>query len=202
MKRFLIGLLAGLMLGSITQGQNTNNDNSTATPFSEGGTVRLKLSSGDYSVRAGTSDRILVQWSAGDSADVRDLKKIRVRSERTGNVVTIKTDGPTNHVRFTIEVPARSDLYLRMRAGDVRIDGVEGHKDIRMTAGDLRIDLLPASYSSVHASVKFGDLQARPLGISKEGIFSSLNWNGSGKYKLNASLFAGDVILTRGETVH
>jgi hypothetical protein len=89
-----------------------------------------------------------------------------------------------------------------MRAGDVRIDGVEGNKDIRMTAGDLKIGLLPASYSSVRASVKFGDLQARPLGISKDGIFSSFDWNGSGRYKLYASLFAGDVVFTRGQILH
>jgi len=115
-----------------------------------------------------------------------------------GSVATIRTEGPTKRARIVIEIPARSDLYLRMRAGDVRIAGIEGNKDIHMTAGDLRIDVLPESYSHVHASVTFGDLRAHALGISKDGIGSSFEWSGAGKYILHASLFAGDLTLSQG----
>ncbi len=83
-------------------------------------------------------------------------------------------------------------------ASDVRIAGIEGNKDIHMTAGDLRIDVLPESYSHVHASVTFGDLRAHALGISKDGIGSSFEWSGAGKYILHASLFAGDLTLSQG----
>ena len=65
----------------------------------------------------------------------------------------MSTDGPTKHVRFTIEIPERSDVYLRMRASDMRVDGIEGNKDIRMTAGDLNIGIRPASLWRAHASV-------------------------------------------------
>jgi hypothetical protein len=51
-------------------------------------------------------------------------------------------------------------------------------------------------YSRAHASVTFGDLRARPIGISQDGIKSSFDWSGAGKYKFHASLFAGDLILT------
>lgn len=197
MKRFLIGFLAGLALGSLAQAQERRSEDSAVQPFMEGGTVRLKLGSGDYIVRAGADDRILVQWQAEDSAHLEHVKRIRVRTDLSGDTATIRTEGPTNHVRFTIEIPARSDLYLRMRAGDVRIAGIEGNKDIRMTAGDLNIDVVPAAYSRVHASVTFGDLQARPLGISKDGIGNSFHWTGAGKYTLHASLFAGDLTLSR-----
>jgi hypothetical protein len=125
------------------------------------------------------------------------MKKIKVHTSVSGNVASLRTDGPTKHARIVIEVPARSDLHLRMRAGDLRVIGIEGNKDIRLTAGDLKIDILPASYSHVHASVTFGDLQARPLGISKDGIGNSFEWSGTGKYSLHASLFAGDLIFER-----
>jgi len=207
MRHLVIGILAGLKLVSLGYAQGASNSeqniqcakNSKTQPFMEGGTVRLKLSSGDYTARGGTSDRILVQWRAEDSAHLKDMKKIKVRVQPSGSIVTIQTEGPTKHAKFTIEIPARSDLNLRMRAGDVRINGIEGNKDIRMTAGDLNIDVLPASYSLVHASVTFGDLRARALGISKDGIRNSLKWTGLGKYTLHASLFAGDVTISQGQ---
>ena len=82
-----------------------------------------------------------------------------------------------------------------MRAGDVGISGIEGNKDVHLTAGDLKIDVSPETYSYVHAAVTFGDLVAHPLGISKDGIKNRLEWSGAGKYKLDASLFAGDLML-------
>ena len=62
----------------------------------------------------------------------------------------------------------------------------------------MKIDMLPASYSHVHASVTFGDIQATALGISKDGIGNSFEWSGAGKYTLHASVFAGDLTLERG----
>jgi hypothetical protein len=197
MKRLLIGFLLGLALGSVAQGQDTKNIKSVTQSFGEGGTVWLKLASGNYSVRAGASDNVLVQWVPEDSWDQDEMKKIKVRTDLSGDTVTIRTEGPTKHARFTIEIPIRSRLYLRMRAGDVDISGIEGSKDIRITAGNLRVDAVPASYSSVHASVTFGDLKATPLGISMDGIGRSFDWNGSGKYTLYASLFAGDLTIVQ-----
>ena len=67
MKRLLIGFLLGLALGSVAQGQDTKNIKSVTQSFGEGGTVWLKLASGNYSVRAGASDNVLVQWVPEDS---------------------------------------------------------------------------------------------------------------------------------------
>jgi hypothetical protein len=167
-------------------------------PFVEGGVVRLRLSSGDYTVRAGASDRVVVRWTVDEHARMRDLEKLSVDVNVSGATAVVDTDGPAKHVDFTIELPARSDLHLRMRAGDVRIDGIEGNKDIRMTAGELKIGIEPASLSRARASVTFGDLEARPLGISKSGIKRSFKWAGTGTYTLDARLLAGDLTLSRG----
>jgi hypothetical protein len=197
MKRFVAAFLAGLAAVASLADAQGKAENFTSQPFSEGGTVSMKLSSGTYSIKAGAGDRIVVHWQAEDPCYNDDLKKVRVRTDSSGNAATIRTEGPTHHIRFTIEIPARSDLSLRMRAGDIRVEGVEGNKDIRMTAGDLIIEVRPASYAKVHASVTFGDLRAQPLGISKDGIRQRLDWSGTGAYKLHASLFAGDVSLLR-----
>jgi hypothetical protein len=108
-------------------------------------------------------------------------------------VAAVLTEGPANRLHVVIEVPARSDVRLRMRAGDVAITGIEGHTDVRMTAGDLTIGVRPGSLSRAHASVTFGDLDAPALGISKSGIRRSLDWTGAGAYALDVRLGAGDL---------
>ena len=194
MTRGLI-VMAGLALGAIASGQSSADLQSHERSFAEGGIVTLNLSSGDYTVRAGASDRVRVQWWAEDTDHQKDMRKIQVVSDVFERVVTIRTKGPTSHARFTIEVPARSDVHLRVRAGDVRIEGIEGNKDVRMTAGDLYIEVDPDSLRHVHASVSIGDLNARSLGIEKDGFRNSFDWFGDGKYTLDARLFVGDVHL-------
>jgi hypothetical protein len=198
MTRLLCGFSIGLMLNSLMIGQAVRAENWREFAFSEHGSVRLQLASGNYIVRAGSSDHVLVRWQAEEPAFEKDLKKIRVHTEISGNVASIQTGGPTKHARITIELPAMTNLYLRMRAGDVHVTGIDGNKDIHMTAGDLNIDVVPNSYSYVHASVTVGDLRAGVLGITKDGIGNSFDWNGPGSYTLHASLFAGDLTLGRG----
>jgi len=197
MTRLLFGFSIGLVLNCLMIGQTVPAENWRQYAFQEYGSVRMQLSSGDYTVRAGSSDHVVVRWEAEDSAFEKDMKKIRVHTDISGNVASIRTEGPTKHARMTIEIPALSNLYLRMRAGDVRISGIEGNKDVHMTAGDLKIDVVPNSYSAVHASVTIGDLRAGVLGVSKDGIRNSFDWNGPGNYTLHASLFAGDLTLGR-----
>ena len=195
MKGVLIIAVVAVALGPLVLGQEGSPPNSLERPFAEGGVVRMRLSSGDYTVRAGRNDHMFVRWQTENASQTKDLKKIKVHADVLGKVATIRTEGPTKDARILIEIPAHSDLYLRLRAGGVRIAGIEGNKDVSMTAGDLKIEVLPASYSQVHASVTFGDLRAQPLGVSRDGIRNSLDWTGPGKYTLRASLFAGDLIL-------
>jgi hypothetical protein len=196
MNRVLIGLVALTALSAGTPIQGRGEVQSIERQFTEGGLVKFSLASGDYTVRAGANDRVRVEWCVDDEAKVRDLKKLRVDVSAAGSTARVFTEGPTKHMRFTIEIPARSDMYLRVRAGDVRVDGIEGHKDIRMTAGDLNIGIRPESLSHAHGSVTFGDLNARPLRISKGGIKRSFDWVGLGAYALDARLFAGDLTLS------
>jgi hypothetical protein len=195
MKLVLIGSLAALLVGSAARAQEGYRGGSIERPFVEGGHVRLALSSADYTVQAGDNDRVRVRWMPDDEATFKELKNLSVDVHVAGNQATIVTDGPARHVRFVVEVPARTDLHLRMRAGDVRLSGIEGHKDVRMTAGDLTIAVRRESLARAHASVTFGDLDARALGISKSGIKRSLDWFGGGTYALDARLGAGDLTL-------
>jgi hypothetical protein len=195
MTRVALALLALGISASLAFGQAADERNVIERPFAEGGCVELRLASGDYTLRAGDTDRIVVRWSAGEEARIKDLQRMAVQVHVDGRNATVFTDGPTKHVHFTIEMPARSDVFLRMKAGDVEIQGIDGNKDIRMTAGDLTIGVRPGTLWYAHASVTFGDIDADPLGISKGGIKRSFEWIGGGKYTLDARLFAGDLKL-------
>jgi hypothetical protein len=199
MTRAMLGVFSVCLWGSLVFGQDTGDRNTIERPFDEGGCVSLSLASGDYSLRAGDADRIVVRWSADDEARAKDLRKMSVDVHVDGRMATVVTDGPTKHVHFTIEMPARSDVYLRVKAGDVDIQGIDGNKDIRMTAGDLTIGVRPGTLWYVHGAVTFGDIDARPLGIDKGGIRKSFEWIGGGKYTLDARVFAGDLRLASGK---
>ena len=185
--------MASLALGAIAFGQPKVDDRVIEQSFPEVGSSPC-ISWATTPCGRGTG-RIRVRWHAEDAQHERDMEKIKVRTDLFGSVATIRTQGPTSHARFTIEIPGRSDLHLRIRAGDVRIEGIEGNQDVRMTAGDLDIDVAPDSLRHVHASVSIGDLKARALGIDKDGFKSSLDWFGDGAYTLDARMFAGDMTL-------
>jgi hypothetical protein len=105
------------------------------------------------------------------------------------------TDGP-DHFEVDIQVPSRADLYVRLTAGELTIEGIEGNKDVGLHAGELDIDVgRPEDYKSVSASVWAGELHATPYNENKEGLFRSFDWTGKGPYTLEARLKAGEVRL-------
>ena len=187
--------MASLALGAIAFGQSKVDDHVIEQSFPEGGLVTMNLSSGDYAVRAGATGRIRVRWHAEDARHERGHGEDQgahgpVRKRRDDQ------DAGTDQSRaFHDRDSCTVGLHLRIRAGDVRIEGIEGNKDVRMTAGDLDIDVAPDSLRHVHASVSIGDLKARALGIDKDGFKNSLDWFGDGAYTLDARMFAGDMKL-------
>jgi hypothetical protein len=87
-------------------------------------------------------------------------------------------------------------LYIRLTAGELSVDKVEGNKDIGLHAGEIDIDVVrPEDYHSVSASVWAGEVHAAPYHLSKEGLFRSVDWTGKGPYRLEARLKAGEVRL-------
>jgi hypothetical protein len=177
-------LLAGVPLpAAAAQG-------SAEKAFAPGQRVWMDLSAGEYTIRAGQDDRILVRWESEDP----DAGGIRVDIEARGAEATIVSRGPSNHFRFTIDLPARTNLTLRLSAGDLTILGITGDKDLHSWAGNITIDVArPDDYRSVSASVTAGQISARPFDVFKGGLFRSFSWKGPGTYTLTVSLTAGDL---------
>jgi hypothetical protein len=135
-----------------------------------------------------------VGWSVRDGAN---LAAVRVRADVRGQQATIATATPdSSDVKVHVEVPARADLHVRLTAGELTIEGIEGNKDVGLHAGELNIDVGRAEdYNRVEASVWAGEVNASAYHTNKGGLFRSFDWHGRGRYRLTASLKAGEVRL-------
>lgn len=159
-----------------------------------GGTVRMKLSAGMYEIRPGSDDnKIRMRWT---TKRPEQLKKVQAIVDLKGSEALITTQGSKQDFHVEIELPARTDLVVRLSAGDIDIRGMEGNKDVECHAGDISIEIGRAQdYRQIDASVKVGDIEAPPISISKGGFFRSTTWRGTGKYSLHAHVGAGSLTL-------
>lgn len=172
-------------------GQNTQQQS-----FVSGGRVKIKLEGGDYKIQPSSDNNLRVTWS-GASVE-RARVKVNIRTQDKSAEISI-ADTPHHDFHATIEIPAKTDVFLRLSAGDLTILGIIGSKDVESHAGDMVIDVgEPADYSHVDASVVAGDLNAPAFKVSKGGVFRSFKWSGPGTYSLHAHLLAGDLTLKSG----
>jgi hypothetical protein len=186
-----VGLILTGLAAPTAAGQSTGK---LERPFAPGRHLWMDLSSGGYIVQAGGDDKVVVRWDTKDP----DSNNIKVSLDARGNDAAIVTTGDSGHSRFVVEVPARTDITVRLSAGDFRIEGVSGNKDLSSWAGNVVVEVRrPEEYRSVSASVTAGDLDASAFDVKKGGLFRSFSWKGPGTYTLEIRLTAGDVRLIR-----
>lgn len=156
--------------------------------------VRLHLRDGDFRIVGGDSDEITIR-AEGKNAPL--AKKMKVQIRRLGDSLDLTfLNVPKNELQVTISVPKETSLYARMRAGDLSVDGITGDKDVELMAGDLSIQITDAAeYGPVDLSVRLGDLSGGQFGDPKGVVGNSVKQAGTGKYRLHAHVFAGDLTL-------
>jgi len=166
----------------------------TQQEFVSGGTIRLHLEAGGYTIAPGDSENIVVTCRA-DSEE--QLERVKVEIKRTGTSADIYvSETPHNNFQATIEVPRSSNLWVRLSAGELIVKDVEGDKDVQVFAGQIQIDVPhPELYGHRDASVMTGSIDASAFGVSKDGLFRSFEQHGPGKYRLHAHVIAGEIDL-------
>jgi len=186
-------LLAGISLmpmSLVTQSLFAQSSGSPAEKdFVSGGKVEMTLESGDYDIRASADNRIHVRWN--------DASGARVKLTTNGKSADLRVENtPNNNFHATIEVPALTDVRVRLTAGNVEMAGIKGDKDIAANAGNLNIRVGSSSdWGDVDASVTAGDVNAPAFKEVRGGLFRSFHWKGPGKYRLHVDLTAGDINL-------
>jgi hypothetical protein len=184
-------LLSVFTLASDTSPASLNS--SIERDFVSAGRIDLHLSAGGYLIRGTTDNRISIELSPSQAPHVRADIKI------DGNRARINVSGPEHNFQATIYIPQRSDLVINQSVGDLRIQSVEGNKDVDLDVGSLKIDVPKAAdYGSVDATVRIGSLKAPAWNAQRDGFFRSLQQHGQGKYSLNAHVGVGDMTLSEG----
>ena len=180
-------VLAGVVVGALAvQAHEVDRK------FAQGGTVRLELDAGDYEIVGSRNDRIRVVWD-----DRKEDVDVTVRIDTGASRATVRTDTPWHDgATMRIELPRRTNIVVKLSAGDLDISGIEGSKDVSAAAGDVTIGVGSRDqYRYVNASVKVGALNADPFSVKKDGLFRSFEWTGKGPYELRAHLTVGDLKL-------
>jgi hypothetical protein len=174
--------------------ETTNAEGPFQTDLSRVTTLRLHLRDGDFRIVGSDSNEITIHT---DGKNRGLAKRMQVQLKRSGNSLDIVfSHVPKNEFQVTIAVPRETNLYARMRAGDLSVNGIAGDKDLELLAGDLSIQVTdPAEYGPVDLSVRFGDVSGEQFGSPKGSIGNSLKRDGSGRYRLHAHVFAGDLLL-------
>ena len=162
--------------------------------FASRGQLDLRIRSAEIHIIGSEEDRIVVRVGGRQG---RDSKDVEARFEKHGKSGVLEiTGGPRNDMSITVQVPKETNLVVRVFAGDVEVRDIVGDKDVELNFGALRIDVGDvAGYSTVKASVSSGEIDAKPFGESRGGLFRSLEKSGNGKYKLRASVGAGRLTL-------
>lgn len=164
------------------------------TSLASGSSLRLHLHDGDFRVVGSDSEKISIHV---EGKNVELAKNMRIQVKRSpGTLELTLSHVPKNELQVTIEIPRNSNLYARMRGGDLSVQGVAGDKDLELTGGDLTVQVgSPEDYSHVDLSVRFGDVNGTQFGDPKGWIGNSVRKDGNGKYKLRAHVTAGDLML-------
>ncbi|MGH9702525.1 MAG: hypothetical protein ACRD4K_04035, partial [Candidatus Acidiferrales bacterium] len=131
----------------------------------------------------------------GKNADRAGEVKVRLVRKRDGTNLEI-SGGPRNNIEIVVEIPRKTNLWVRMPAGELDVHGVIGDKDVELHAGDMTVGTGdPEQYAQVDASVTSGSLDADRFGVSKGGLFRSFKKSGSGSLHLHVHVGAGQLTL-------
>ena len=162
--------------------------------FFSGGQIDLHIRSAEIHIIGTDENKIGVRVAGRQGSNSTDMK---ARFGRSDNSCELRiTGGPHNELTINVQVPKNSNLFVRVFAGDVEVNGIIGNKDIELHAGDLTIGVGDAAdYAHVKASVSTGEINAKPFGESHGGLFRSFEKSGSGKYTLVAHVGAGELTL-------
>lgn len=210
-------LMALLALAAPARGEQRETERVDRTlVFSAGGSVTLKNFSG--AVRITGTDRNEVVIHAVRRAPRERLDRIKLDIQASGTRLTIdanKRVGDSwwsmhgNNVvetEFEIEVPARTDLDVKVFSSGVRVDGVEGRHEVHSFSGTLTLQRVKGA---IDAKTFSGDIEVTPAGTTEPelvletfsgDITARLAEGSNGRVRFSS--FSGDIRSDLPLTLH
>lgn len=166
-------------------------------PLRPGSTLLIDSRSAGLEITATATEAIHVTCTADSATRMQDVR-IRFAGSGGNNKLEIH-GGDSGHggIQLHIEVPKRTNLQVRMGAGEVKVENVKGDKDIALYAGQITISSPDRwDYRNVDASVDVGQVSAPAYGVDKGGFFRHFTHSdGSGEFQLHAHVTTGEIDL-------
>ncbi|MGE5322561.1 MAG: hypothetical protein ACM3SW_06850 [Actinomycetota bacterium] len=180
---------------TVTLGWSEINQRSLQLQLRPGQTLKLQLSSGNYEIEPGAANKLVVISKVQHNSQ---RSRPRFGIDTNANEASIRVDGPKDY-SAVIQVPRNSNLSVRLSGGRLRVDGINGDKDIESNAADVTIDVgRPEDYRRVDASVGLGHIDAPPFQVAEAGLEQSFSRVGPGSYRLHAHVGTGEIRLYSG----
>jgi hypothetical protein len=165
--------------------------------FVAGGMVHVRLSVGDLHIKRGESNQIRLHYTVKSWRESH-VKDAHVDIDIHGRDADIEFRAPTSgNTQFDVEleVPQNTNLEVHEKVGDLRIDDIEGDKDLGLSVGDIRVAFGRSAYHLVRASTSIGDVNTSTGDVSEGFLGKTLKYDGDGKYELRAHVSIGDISL-------
>ena len=197
MNRITVWLFWLLVPGALSA-QDRSLEAVAQQKFASGGTIRLHLESGGYTISPTDSNQIVVTYRANSESQLKRVKVAIKPALSSADIYVIDT--PSSNFEATIEVPRESNLWARLTAGELDVEDIKGDKNLELWAGRIHIEIPhPEEYGHRDASVTTGSIESSAFDISKGGLLRSFEQHGSGKYRLHAHVLTGEIDLTGTE---
>lgn len=199
MRRFSAAFVLSLFLVPLCAAsdwdyQETHHD---SRDFIAGGHVRVRLSVGDLHVKRGDSSTIRLEYTVKSKRE-NNMKNVTVEFDVHGKEAAITFHAPsTGNTQFDVEleVPQNTNIDVHDKVGDVRVENIEGDKDLNLGVGDIRVANAHSEYRMVNASTGIGDVDGDGYGETNGWLGKTLKYHGHGKYELRAHVGVGDIHL-------
>jgi hypothetical protein len=176
---------------------NYEEARSEVRDFVAGGMVHVRLSVGDLHIKRGESNQIRLHYTVKSWRESH-VKDAHVEIDVHGRDADIEFHAPTSgNTQFDVEleVPQNTNLEVHEKVGDLRIDDIEGDKDLGLSVGDIRVAFGRSAYHLVRASTSIGDVNTSTGDVSEGFLGKTLKYDGDGKYELRAHVSIGDISL-------
>lgn len=167
-----------------------------AREFVTGGMVHVHLSVGGVHVRRGDDSKIHLTYTVKSRRE-RNVKDAHVDFDVRGNDAVLEFHAPSDNTQFDVEleVPAKTNLDVHEKVGDVTVENIDGDKDMELGVGDIRVAAEPAGYHIIQASTGIGDVHSDGYGETSGWLGKTLKYRGDGRYELRAHVGVGDIHL-------
>jgi len=177
---------------------NYEETRSDTRDFVASGTLHVHMGVGDLHIKRGDSNQVALRYTLKSSRE-KNLKDSYVDFTVHGSDANIQFNAPLGNTAFDVEleVPAKTNLDLHEKVGDMVVDDIEGDKDLELGVGDIHVAGGRSGYHLVRASTGIGDVNSDGYGEANGWLGKTLKYQGEGRYELRAHVGVGDIRLER-----